>query len=67
LQSLLKITRLRSYLERQEVVEDKAGVSRAFAIIAARAALAGIDWRTGLWYRTLGIGWVQVAGASRLG
>jgi hypothetical protein len=41
LQSLLKIARLRSYLERQEVVEDKAGVGRAFAVIAARAALAG--------------------------
>jgi hypothetical protein len=41
LQSLLKITRLGSCLERQEVVEDKVEVSRAFAIIAARAALAG--------------------------
>jgi hypothetical protein len=41
LQSLLKIARLGSCLERQEVVEDKAGVSRAFAVIAARAALAG--------------------------
>jgi hypothetical protein len=41
LQSLLKIARLGSRLERQEVVEDKAGVGRAFAIIAARAALAG--------------------------
>jgi hypothetical protein len=41
LQSLLKIARLGSCLERQEVVEDKAGVGRAFAIVAARAALAG--------------------------
>jgi hypothetical protein len=41
LQSLLKIARLGSCLERQEVAEDKAGVGRAFAIIAARAALAG--------------------------
>jgi hypothetical protein len=41
LQSLLKIARLGSCLERQEVAEDKAGVGRAFAIIAARAALVG--------------------------
>jgi hypothetical protein len=41
LQSLLKIARSGSYLERQEVAEDKAGVGRAFAIIVARAALAG--------------------------
>jgi hypothetical protein len=41
LQSLLKIARSGSCLERQEVVEDKAGVGRAFAIIVARAALAG--------------------------
>jgi hypothetical protein len=41
LQSLLKIARSRSCLERQEVVEDKAGVGRAFAIIVARVALAG--------------------------
>jgi hypothetical protein len=47
LQSLLKIARLGSRLERQEVVEDKAGVGRAFAIIAARAALAGRCYRAG--------------------
>jgi hypothetical protein len=41
LQSLLKIARLGSCLERQEVAEDKAGVGRAFTVIAARAALAG--------------------------
>jgi hypothetical protein len=41
LQSLLKITRSGSCSERQEVVEDKVGVGRAFAIIAARAASAG--------------------------
>jgi hypothetical protein len=41
LQSLLKIARLGSCLERQEVVEDKAGVGRAFAVIAARAVLVG--------------------------
>jgi hypothetical protein len=41
LQSLLKIARSGSCLERQEVVEDKVKVGRAFAIVAARAALAG--------------------------
>jgi hypothetical protein len=41
LQSLLKIARLGSCLERQEVVEDKTGVGRAFAVIAARVALVG--------------------------
>jgi hypothetical protein len=41
LRSLLKIAGSGSYSERQEVAEDKAGVGRAFAVIAARAALAG--------------------------
>jgi hypothetical protein len=41
LRSPSKIARSGSRSERREVVEDKAGVGRAFAVVVARAASAG--------------------------